>query len=63
MAVVCAFIRVHVLKAHHSVSSPQILVPLCRLLLRAVYVETGVHCGRVHGGSVLWRSGGDHLHT
>lgn len=46
----------------HYVRPPQILVPLCGLLLRAVHVEAGVHRGCFHGGGVLWRSGGDHLH-
>lgn len=40
----------------------QVLVPLCGLLLRALYVETGVHRGCLHGGGFLRRPGGDGLY-
>lgn len=44
-------------------SSPQILVSLCGLVLRTVYLEAGVYCRCIHGGSVMWRPGGNYIHT
>lgn len=40
----------------------QVLVPLCGLLLRTLYVEARVHCRRLHGGGFLRRPGGDGLY-
>lgn len=42
---------------------PQVLVPVCGFLLRALYLEARVHCWCFHGGSVLWWFSGDHLHS
>lgn len=52
-------VQCHLLKVDSLV---QVLVPLCGLLLRALYVEAGVHSGCLHGGSFLRRPGGDSLY-
>lgn len=53
------------MRSSHSFLFPplQILVPLRGFLLRAVHMEAGVHRGRLHGGGVLRRPGGDRLHA
>ena len=49
--------------AIHHVCLLQAVVPLCGLLLRALHLEAGVHCGPLHDRCVLWWSHRHHLLT